>query len=91
MRVGKLALFLANCSTRVASQGGDGELILLVWVQVSWWSDQLGYLSAPDLGLGIGPPQHHLLHPSMARAQEGSSPIDPKRQDLHDTEQQQAI
>lgn len=49
LRVGELALPLAGCS--MGCWGSAGELSLVVWVQESWWTDQLTYLPGPDPGL----------------------------------------
>jgi hypothetical protein len=55
----------------------------VLWVQESWWADQLTYLPGPDPGLWDGSPQH-LSHLWSAAANGRTSPAEPKLQELHD-------
>jgi hypothetical protein len=64
------------------------ESLLVVWMQVSWWADQLSYLAGPNPGLWVA--NFYLMY-ELLRVCGGASPADPKLQDLHDTGQKQDI
>lgn len=57
MRIGELTLSFAGHSTGRDSRGSAWELTLVVRAQETWWADQLSYLTGPDPGLWVGPPQ----------------------------------
>ena len=81
MRVAELGLPFAGCSIVWAIQDRAGELSLLVWVQESWWVDQIKYLSDPNQGLELSHPNIYHINELLKYMME------PVLQDLNDTEQ----